>query len=118
MSASIKTTKTLSLSKKSVGTSPAPVKDERTTVEIKPKDEKNDAPAAQVSPTVEKRPVEPVNVPDKAPKSNKMMVATVIYERMIKEGKARKEIILSFVTEAGLTKAGASTYYQTIKNKK
>lgn len=58
----------------------------------------------------------PKTAPD-APKVNKMAVATEIFKRMTAEGKARKEIILAFVVEAGLTKAGSATYYQTIKTK-
>ncbi|WP_415878405.1 hypothetical protein [Methylomonas sp. TEB] len=46
---------------------------------------------------------------------SKMDKAKVIYEQLTTEGKGRKEIIDAFIKEVGLTKAGAPTYYQTIK---
>ncbi|MEB2488561.1 hypothetical protein SB397_23575 [Burkholderia multivorans] len=48
----------------------------------------------------------------------KMELATEIYKRMrtIKDV-TRKDIIEKFVAEVKLTKAGASTYYQMIKDK-
>lgn len=46
-----------------------------------------------------------------APKTGtKMDAARKIYERM--EGKARKDIIAAMIDKAGLTPAGASTYFQ------
>lgn len=46
-----------------------------------------------------------------APKTGtKMDTARKVYERM--EGKARKDIILAMIDKAGLTPAGASTYFQ------
>ena len=47
----------------------------------------------------------------------KMQIATEIYKRMMRRKQVtRKEIIEQFVAEAGLSKDGASTYYQTIKH--
>ncbi|NTX27346.1 hypothetical protein HT746_09415 [Burkholderia pyrrocinia] len=48
----------------------------------------------------------------------KMGLATEIYKRMraVKDV-TRKDIIEKFITEVKLTKAGASTYYQMIKDK-
>ncbi|MGN7984664.1 hypothetical protein [Burkholderia sp. 22313] len=48
----------------------------------------------------------------------KMELATEIYKRMrtVKDV-ARKDIIEKFVAEVKLTKAGASSYYQMIKDK-
>ncbi len=68
---------------------------------------KNDA---SVSPAVkaEKKP--------KAP--TKMEIASAIYQRMSKQQDVtRKQIVEQFVTEAKLSAAGASTYYQLIKAK-
>lgn len=46
----------------------------------------------------------------------KMAIATEIYKRMkTVKGVTRKEILDTFVAEAKLSKAGASTYYQLIK---
>jgi hypothetical protein len=51
--------------------------------------------------------------------STKMAVATEIYSRMIKQKDvSRKDIIVKFMQEAKLTKAGARTYFQLIKAKK
>ena len=48
--------------------------------------------------------------------TTKMSRATEIYRRMTrKKGTSRKEIIAVFMEKVGLTKAGASTYYQMIK---
>lgn len=48
----------------------------------------------------------------------KMDIATEIYKRMKKtKGITRKEILEQFMTEANLSKAGASTYFQLIKAK-
>lgn len=48
----------------------------------------------------------------------KMQIATEIYKRMMRRKQVtRKEIIEQFVTEAGLSKDGASTYYQMIKRR-
>ncbi|WP_175809028.1 hypothetical protein [Burkholderia cenocepacia] len=48
----------------------------------------------------------------------KMELATEIYKRMrtVKDV-TRKDIIEKFIAEVSLTKAGASTYYQMIKDK-
>lgn len=48
----------------------------------------------------------------------KMELATEIYKRMrsVKDV-TRKDIIEKFISEVKLTKAGASTYYQMIKDK-
>lgn len=49
----------------------------------------------------------------------KMQIATEVYKRMMRRKQVtRKEIIEQFVAEAGLSKDGASTYYQMIKRKK
>lgn len=48
----------------------------------------------------------------------KMQIATEIYKRMMRRKLVtRKEIIEQFVAEAGLSKDGASTYYQMIKRR-
>lgn len=48
----------------------------------------------------------------------KMQIATEIYKRMMRRKQVtRKEIIEQFVAEAGLSKDGASTYYQMIKRR-
>jgi hypothetical protein len=54
------------------------------------------------------------NVTEKPP--SKMDKAKDVYERMTLDGQSRKEIIAAFVKEVGLTDAGASTYYQNLKN--
>jgi hypothetical protein len=41
--------------------------------------------------------------------------AKPVYEQMMAAGKTRKQIIEAFMNEVGLTKAGASTYYQNLK---
>ena len=49
---------------------------------------------------------------------SKMDIAVKIYEEeKKKKGFTRKGCILRFMSEAGLTKAGASTYYANIKAK-
>lgn len=48
----------------------------------------------------------------------KMELATEIYKRMrTAKDVTRKDIIEKFIAEVKLTKAGASTYYQMIKDK-
>ncbi|APY93475.1 MULTISPECIES: hypothetical protein [Burkholderia] len=48
----------------------------------------------------------------------KMELATEIYKRMrTAKDVTRKDIIEKFIAEVKLTKAGASTYYQLIKDK-
>ncbi|KVD38209.1 hypothetical protein WI84_12965 [Burkholderia ubonensis] len=48
----------------------------------------------------------------------KMELATEIYKRMrAVKAVARKDIIEKFIVEVKLTNAGASTYYQMIKDK-
>lgn len=56
---------------------------------------------------------------EKTPKaSTKMEVASAIYSRMSRhKDVTRKQIVEQFVTEAKLSAAGASTYYQLIKAK-
>lgn len=56
--------------------------------------------------------------PATASAPTKMELATEIYKRMrtVKDV-TRKDIIEKFVAEVKLTKAGASTYYQLIKDK-
>jgi hypothetical protein len=46
---------------------------------------------------------------------SKMDRAKAVYNRMA--GAARKDVIAAFVSEVGLTPAGAGTYYQQIKSK-
>lgn len=41
--------------------------------------------------------------------------AKPLYEKLVLEGKTRKQIIEAFVNEIDLTPAGASTYYQNLK---
>lgn len=48
---------------------------------------------------------------DKGP--SKMDSSRDVYNRML--DKPRKEVLLAFITECGLTKAGASTYYSIHK---
>jgi hypothetical protein len=45
----------------------------------------------------------------------KLDKAKEVYKKMILEGYERKEIMAAFVEEAGLTPAGASTYFQNLK---
>jgi hypothetical protein len=47
----------------------------------------------------------------------KMDKAKVIYTNGRKEGLARKAIIDTFITEAGLTRKGSATYFQLLKTK-
>ena len=52
-------------------------------------------------------------------KPTKMAQATEVYRRMSrKKSTTRKEIVAAFIDEVGLSKAGAATYYQTIKKSK
>lgn len=46
---------------------------------------------------------------------SKKAAAQLIYSEMTASGHPRKEIIERMVTEAGLTKAGAATYYTNFK---
>jgi hypothetical protein len=46
----------------------------------------------------------------------KMDKAKEVFDNMTAEKYTRKEIIDAFIKEVGLTKAGASTYYQNLKN--
>jgi len=48
----------------------------------------------------------------------KVDIARTIYDREIKLGTSRKQIIELFINEAGLTKAGAATYYNNFHSKK
>ena len=49
---------------------------------------------------------------------SKMDCAVRIVEKMFfRQGKERKEILPVLMDECGLTKAGASTYYQTIRKR-
>lgn len=71
----------------------------------------------QVTPTASSTGNDPVA---KAPATpTKMDLATEIYKRMrtVKDV-TRKDIIEKFIAEVKLTKAGASTYYQLIKDKR
>jgi len=52
-------------------------------------------------------------VTEKGP--TKMDNAKKVFENMTLDGNSRKEIIDAFIKEVGLTKAGASTYYQNLK---
>jgi hypothetical protein len=63
--------------------------------------------------------VSPALKADKKPKApTKMEIASAIYLRMSKQNDVtRKQIVEQFVTEAKLSAAGASTYYQLIKAK-
>jgi hypothetical protein len=45
----------------------------------------------------------------------KMDKAREVFDALTNDGKARKEIIAALIKDVGLTKAGASTYYQTLK---
>lgn len=45
----------------------------------------------------------------------KMDQAREVFDALTNDGKARKEIIAALIKDVGLTKAGASTYYQTLK---
>lgn len=49
-------------------------------------------------------------------KPSKMTLAKSIFEQAQKASLSRKEILIKFQDEAGLTKAGANTYYQKIKS--
>lgn len=48
---------------------------------------------------------------------SKMDKAKAVFVRMMEEKKERKDIILAFISEVELTKAGAATYYAILKNK-
>jgi len=63
--------------------------------------------------------VSPAAKAEKKPKApTKMEVASAIYSRMSRhKDVTRKQIVEQFVTEAKLSAAGASTYYQLIKAK-
>jgi len=50
-------------------------------------------------------------------KGTKMEAATAIFEKMTAEGKSRKEIIEAMMEGVDISKAHASTYYQTIKTR-
>ncbi len=76
----------------------------------KPAVKKVEAQKAEVKPAAKKE-----QKPEEK-KVNKMATAVIVFERLQKQGKQRKDIIAAFMSEVGLTKAGASTYYQTIKN--
>ena len=49
---------------------------------------------------------------------SKMSKAKTIYAELIAAGKVRKDIISEFKTKLEMTNAGASTYYQKIKQAK
>lgn len=54
---------------------------------------------------------------DKVPET-KMSKAMAVYQRMIVvDGVKRKDIIQAFISECGLTDAGAKTYFTNIKKK-
>jgi len=54
----------------------------------------------------------------KKPAQTKMDQAVKIMERMFfQQGKERKDILPVLMKKCDLSKAGASTYYQTIKNR-
>lgn len=54
----------------------------------------------------------------KEPKVSKMSICALIFEEeFIKEDHKRKDCIARFMAEASLTKAGASTYYQSLKTR-
>lgn len=59
---------------------------------------------------------EPEQAKEEPKKESKKEIAVRIFNEM-KDAK-RKEVVERFQKEAGLTKAGASTYYQNIKNHK
>lgn len=49
---------------------------------------------------------------------SKMSQAIKVYQKLVKkDGIQRKDIIQEFIANCGLTPAGASTYYNTIKKK-
>lgn len=85
-------------------------------------DEDNDITVQDSNPTntaVPNNNEVPVDPPAAEPKvPSKMDLAKTIYARLTAEGKARKDIIKAFMDEAGLTKAGAATYYQKLAPKK
>ena len=47
---------------------------------------------------------------------SKMTAARQLFDKLVGQGKKRKDVIQSFQQEIGLTRAGAATYYQTIKH--
>ena len=59
---------------------------------------------------------ESVIIEDKPKK--KVDIARALYDNGIKTGLVRKQIIELFINEAGLTKAGAATYYNNFQSKK
>ncbi|MGF6369775.1 hypothetical protein OKW40_002525 [Paraburkholderia sp. RAU6.4a] len=87
------------------------------------KDEKAGKPVAVDSKAGPVAPTGNVTANDTAAKAapatpTKMELATEIYKRMrtVKDV-TRKDVIEKFIAEVKLTKAGASTYYQMIKDK-
>ena len=75
-----------------------------------------DAPADDGKSNVSVSPPAKAETKQKAP--TKMEVASAIYSRMSRQRDVtRKQIVEQFVTEAKLSAAGASTYYQLIKAK-
>ncbi len=52
-------------------------------------------------------------------KQTKMDLATDLYKKLLKDDPhtPRKDIIEEFVSQCGLTPAGAATYYNTIKKR-
>lgn len=70
---------------------------------------------------VDNKPVQPVQKAAQAPVSKpatgstKMEQCKAIFVQLTAYGAARKEIIEAFVSQIGMTNAGASTYYQNIK---
>lgn len=93
----------------------APSKDEKAGKPVA-SDLKTGAGASAANATGNDTAAKAAQVTSAAP--TKMELATEIYKRMrtVKDV-TRKDIIEKFIAEVKLTKAGASTYYQLIKDK-
>jgi hypothetical protein len=59
----------------------------------------------------------PLKLTKKNGKPSKMSQAKALYAKMVKEKKDRTTILAAFMKECKLTKAGAATYYYSIKAK-
>lgn len=80
-----------------------------------------DAILAAALPIINEAPAKSAPAPakknDKPAGESKMGKATAVFIKLTKDGKTRKDIISSFQTDCGLTKAGSNTYYALIKAK-
>ena len=73
----------------------------------------NSAATFEKSITTAKKPAKKVPAKKVAKPESKAGKARAIFKKM--KGAARKDVISTFMKDAGLTKSGASTYFQNIK---